>query len=61
MASGELGPLLTRETDPLTFAVEVGANARLESVVPIGTTLALFIEFEFAWLVDINDWVMSHP
>ena len=33
MASGELGPLFTRETDPLTLAVEVGANATLKVVL----------------------------
>jgi len=33
MASGELGPLLTRETDPLTLAVEVGAKATLKVVL----------------------------
>jgi len=34
MASGELGPLLTKETDPLTLELEVGENATLNVVLP---------------------------
>jgi hypothetical protein len=33
IASGELGPLLTRDTDPLTLPVVVGANAALKLVL----------------------------
>ena len=40
MASGELGPLLTRETEPLTLEVDVGENATLRVVLPPAAIVA---------------------
>ena len=40
MASGELGPLLTRETEPLTLEVDVGENAMLKVVLPPAAIVA---------------------
>jgi hypothetical protein len=40
IASGELGPLLTRDTDPLTLEVEVGENATLKVVLPPAAIVA---------------------
>jgi hypothetical protein len=39
MASGELGPLLTSEMDPLTVPAEVGANATLNEVLAPAATV----------------------
>ena len=57
IASGELGPLLTRETDPLTFEVEVGENVTLKVALPpaaivVGTARPLMpkpVPDTFAW------------
>jgi hypothetical protein len=40
IATGELGPLLTRETDPLTLEVEVGENATLKVALPPAAIVA---------------------
>jgi hypothetical protein len=40
MANGELGPLLTRDTDPLTLEVDVGENATLRVVLPPAAIVA---------------------
>src|SRR5215831_2432480 len=40
MASGEVGPLLTRETDPLTLEVDAGENATLKVALPPAAMVA---------------------
>lgn len=40
IANGELGPLLTRETEPLTLEVDCGENATFNVVLPPATMVA---------------------